>query len=78
MDAAGHAVEAARLLEHLDRFEREVSDAMADPDRRLQLQAGGHLPSINADIRHGVQVAAAHALASIALSLVELTAAPRE
>ena len=69
MDARGHASEAARLLDHLDRFEREVSEAMADPDRRLQLQAGGHLPSINADIRHAVHVAATHALTSIALAM---------
>jgi enolase len=64
-----HAGYASKLLKSLSAVEQELADA--SPDKLLELAATGRIAELNANARHTVQLAAAHAMTAIALHLQE-------
>lgn len=66
-EARRHAVTASQLLGNLETFAQDMSSLT--PERRLQLVASGGLARLNENQDWTRELAVAHALAAIALSL---------
>jgi hypothetical protein len=70
MTAAEHACRASQLLELIERQEDELEELLRDdPERHLELVAGGAIKRLNASRQWSAELARAHALAAIALSV---------
>ena len=73
MTTSRHARRAIELLELIDRQEDELARIEAeDVDRHLELVAGGLLGRLARSRQWSAELAIAHALAAIAVSLEEL------
>jgi len=73
MSTSAHARRAIELLELIDRQEDELARIEAeDIDRHLELVAGGLLGRLSRNRQWSAELAIAHALAAIAVSLEEL------
>jgi hypothetical protein len=70
MTAGEHARRASELLELIERQEDELAELLeSDPDRHLELIAAGTIGRLNASRQWSAELARAHALAAIALSV---------
>jgi ubiquinone biosynthesis protein COQ9 len=70
MTAAEHARRASELLRLVERQEAELEELLqTDPERHLELIANGVVRRLNASRQWSAELASAHALAAIALTI---------